>query len=77
MTTFERVQEMLSDQLKIDKADIKLESNITTDLKADSLSQFYMMMAIEDEYKISIDDDKFVTLKTVDDVVKFIDSIKK
>lgn len=77
MTTFEKVQEMLSEQLKIDKSKIKPESDIILDLKADSLAIFYMIMGLEEEYKITIDDEKAASLKKVEDVVKYIDSLKK
>lgn len=77
MTTFEKVQNMLSEQLQVEKSKIKLESDILRDLNADSISLFYMVMSIEEEYKISIDDEKVAQLKTVKDVVDFIDSIKK
>lgn len=77
MTTFEKVQAMLSEQLKIDKSEIKMESDIITDLKADSLAVFYMVMGLEEEYKTTIDDAKAASLKKVADIVKFIDSLKK
>jgi len=77
MTTFEKVQNMLSEQLQIDKSKIKLESDILRDLDADSIALFYMVMSIEEEYKVSIDDATVAKLKTVKDVVEYIDSIKK
>ena len=77
MTTFEKVQEMLAEQLKIDKSQIKMESDIINDLKADSLAVFYMIMGLEEEYKITIDDEKATSLKKVEDVVKYIDTLRK
>ncbi|MCL1900990.1 MAG: acyl carrier protein [Firmicutes bacterium] len=77
MTTFEKVQNMLSEQLQVEKNKIKLESDILRDLNADSISLFYMVMSIEEEYKVSISDEKITQLKTVKDVVDFVDSISK
>jgi len=77
MTTFEKVQNMLSEQLQIEKGKIKPESDILRDLNADSISLFYLVMSIEEEYKVSISDEKVAQLKTVKDVVSYIDSIKK
>jgi acyl carrier protein len=77
MTTFEKVQAMLAEQLNIDSAKITPDSEIIADLKADSLDVFQLLMSIEDEYQTTVPDDKAQELKKVSDVVAFIDSLKK
>ena len=73
MTTFEKVQAMLAEQLNIDSAKITPDSEIIADLKADSLDVFQLLMSIEDEYQTTVPDDKAQELKKVSDVVAFID----
>ena len=77
MTNFQKVQEMLAKQLKIDACKIELNSDIIADLKADSLDMFYLVMALEEEFGITLSDDDALKLKKVSDVVGFIDNLKK
>ena len=74
---FEKVRKMLSEQLNIDEAKIKPESDIINDLKADSLDVFQMLMSLEEEFNISVPDDKAQELKKVSDIVNFIESLQK
>ena len=71
--TFDKVKEMLSNQLNIDIDKINEDSRIVEDLMADSLDMIEMLMAFEEEFGLSIPDDKASELKTVGDIVKFID----
>ena len=71
---FEKVAEIVADQLGIDIADIKSESNLTDDLKADSIDIVALIMDLETEYGIEISDEELLTLKTVGDVVTFIEA---
>lgn len=75
--TFEKVKKMLAEQLNIDEEKIKLESDIINDLKADSLDVFQMLMSLEEEFNISVPDEKAQELKKISDIVNFIDSQKK
>ena len=77
MTTFEKVRDMLAQQLKMDPAQIREDSDIIADLKADSLDMYSLVMALEDEYQITFSDEDAAKLKKVSDVVAFIDSVKK
>mgnify|MGYP000917336025 CR=1 FL=1 len=75
MTTeqiFERVRDMLSEQLRIDAKDIKMEDNFIDDMNADSLDIVEMVMSMEQEFDISIPDEEAERIKTVGDAVAFI-----
>ncbi len=74
---FEKLKDMIVDQLGISRDKIKLDSNIFDDLGADSLDIVEMLMEIESEWDIIIDDDDTTSLKTVGDVVKYIEERKK
>ena len=75
---FEKVQAILAKQLRIaDPAKITPESLIQKDLGADSLDILQLLMKIEDDYGITIPDQELAKFETVNDVVTFLDSLKK
>ena len=71
---FETVKKMIAKQLKADEASITLETRLVEDLKADSANVMVMIMDLEDNYGIIIEDDQIMKLKTVGDVVKYIEA---
>ena len=71
---FEKVKAILSDQLNIKGDKIKLESKIVEDLGADSLDVVELLMAMEDKFNCSVSDEEAVSLKTVGDIVKMLES---
>ena len=73
---FEKIQDILSEQLEIDKDEIKPESLIGDDLGADSLDVVDLLMSLEDEFEVEIPDEAIETVKTVGDLVSFIESNK-
>ena len=70
---FEQISAMLAEQLGIDAAEIKPESRLIEDLKADSATVMVMIMDLEDTFGIMVEDDQIMKLRTVGDVVKYID----
>lgn len=76
MATFEKIKKLLANQLNVEEEKVTLEANIAADLGADSLDVFEILIALEDEFNISIPDDKVNDIKTVNDLVAFIDEIK-
>ncbi len=71
---FEKIQELLSEQLNIDKATITRETNIIDDLKADSLDVVEMLITLEDEFGISVPDEDAKSLTTIGDLVNYVES---
>ena len=71
--TFEKVQAIIASQLGIDEAEVQLTTDFENDVKADSLDVFQIISEIEDELDITIDTDQ--NLKTVQDLVNYIDSL--
>ena len=71
--TFDTVKTMLAKQLKVDEAAITAESRLVEDLKADSATVMVMIMDLEDTFGIMVEDDQIMKLRTVGDVVKYID----
>lgn len=70
---FEKIKEILAEGLGLDFNEITLDSNIIEDLGADSLDMVEIVMAIEDEFSIDIQDEDIETIKTVEDIVKYIE----
>ena len=73
---FETVRDMIAEQLKVDPAQIKPESRLMEDLKADSANIMVMIMDMEDRFGITVEDDQIMKLKTVGDVVTYIAGAK-
>ena len=71
---FENVKKMIAKQLKTDEATITMDTRLVEDLKADSANVMVMIMDLEDNYGIIIEDDQIMNLKTVGDVVKYIEA---
>ena len=72
--TFEKVQAVIVEQLRLEKDDVKLESRIKEDLDADSLDAVEIAMALEDVFEKSIPDEELANFVTVSDIVNFIDN---
>ena len=70
---FDKVKELISEQLDVKAADITEASNIQDDLGADSLDVVDLVMALEDEFDVEIPEDQVENIKTVGDIVKFIE----
>ncbi len=71
-TIFESVKNILVEQLGVDAEDVTMESNFIDDLNADSLDIVELIMAMEQEFGISIPDEEAERIKTVGDAVNFI-----
>ena len=70
---FEKIKEIVADQLGIDAEDIKLESNFKEDLEADSLDLFELVMSLEEEYGVEIPSEDLEKILTVNDVIKYLE----
>lgn len=73
---FDKVADIIANQLNIDKSKITPESEVIKDLGADSLDIVEMLMGLEDEYGMTIPDEVAVGLKTVGDIVDLISEKK-
>lgn len=69
---FEKICDILKDQLSIENKEIELSSKLIDDLGADSLDLVELVMAMEEEFGVEIPDSDAETILTVEDVVKYI-----
>lgn len=73
MSTFERVQKIICEQLEIDSHLVTKDASISGDLGADSLDLVDLSMSIEEEFNLEVPDDVLDHVRTVGDIVKFIE----
>ena len=71
---FEKVREILCDQLDLDPEDINLDTDIIDDLGADSLDLVDFVMSLEEEFDKEIPDEDIENIKTIGDVVSYIEN---
>lgn len=71
---FEEIKDILAQQLDLDPDTIELTSNLANDLGADSLDAIDIVMSLEDQYGIEVPDSVIESMKTVEDIVGFIES---
>ncbi len=71
---FEKLKEIILDQLDVDEDEITMEADFVDDLQADSLDITLLMKAISDEFDIAVEDDAVDKISTVGDAVEFIEA---
>ena len=70
---FEKIRKLLAEQINISQDEIKMESDIINDLGADSLDVVEMLMAVDTEFNVTVPDEIAMEMKTIGDVVSFIE----
>ncbi len=68
---FEKVKNLLTQQLRLKNVEITPESKIKDDLGADSLDVLQMLITLEEDYGIVIPDEKLAEFVTVSDIVNY------
>ena len=69
---FEAVKEIIADVLSLEADSITMESNLMDDLGADSLDAVQIVMAAEDRFEITVEDEDIEKMTTVGDIVDYI-----
>ncbi|MCI6177520.1 MAG: acyl carrier protein [Campylobacter sp.] len=77
MAIFDEVRDVVVEQLSVAPDAVKLESKIIEDLGADSLDVVELVMALEEKFEVEIPDSEAEKLKTIQDVVAFVEGLKK
>ncbi len=72
-STFERVRDIIIDQLGVETDAVTMEANFRDDLEADSLDLVELIMAFEEEFGGDITDEDAKTIITVGDAVHYLD----
>ena len=69
---FEKMKELIAEQLNCPAEEIKMESSFKEDLGADSLDLFELVMSLEDTYGVEIPSEELEQLTTVESVVDYL-----
>lgn len=70
---YEKLKAMVADQLGVSEDEVRLEARLKEDLKADSASVMMLVMDVESEFGIEVEDDAIEKVKTVGDMVRYIE----
>ncbi len=73
----EKIIKLVAEKLNKKVEDIKLDSRLVEDLGADSLDVVELIMSFEDEFGVSLPDEEVEKMKTIKDVITYIEKIKK
>ena len=71
---FDKICDIIANQLRADPVDITEDTNVMEDLGADSLDVMEILVAIEDNFGVAVADDEIPNLKTVRDIVEYVES---
>lgn len=74
--TFDKIKDIIIEQLQVDEGDVAMDTNLMKDLSADSLDAVEIIMAIEDAFGIEIPDEDAEKFQTVEDLVKYVEDNK-
>ncbi len=74
---FDRVKEIIVDQLDVEENLVTMEASFTEDLDADSLDVVELVMELEDEFDMEIADEEAEKINTVGDAVEYIKSTQE
>ena len=70
---FEKIREIICDQLELEEDQVTMDSNLLEDLGADSIDLADLVMTFEDEFNMEISDEALENIKTVSDIVKYVE----
>lgn len=73
MTVIDKVKEIIAIQFELEVEELAEKTDIVEDLGADSLDVVELIMSLEDEFGLMIEDEEIMELKTVGDVVNYIE----
>ena len=71
---FEKLKEIILDQLDVDEDEVTMDADFIDDLQADSLDITLLMKTISEEFDIAVEDDAVDKISTVGDAVEFIEA---
>ncbi|MBQ1688657.1 MAG: acyl carrier protein [Lachnospiraceae bacterium] len=71
----EKITQLLADQIKVDPATIKPDTNLKDDLGVDSLDIFEFIMACEEEFDVEIDTEEVANFTTLAEVEKYLEGM--
>ena len=71
---FDKIKDIIVEQLDVEEDAVTMEASITEDLGADSLDVVDLVMSIDESFDVEIPDEEVENIKTVGDIVKYIEN---
>lgn len=75
--TFDKIKDIIVDQLGVEEEAVTMETHLMKDLEADSLDAVEIIMAIEEEFDIEVPDEEAEKFQVVGDIVKYVEEASK
>ena len=72
----EKVLQLIAEQFHVEESELKAETNFVEDLNADSIELVELVMSIEDEFDVQIEDEVLSRMKTVGDVLDYVEELR-
>ncbi|MBO5211001.1 MAG: acyl carrier protein [Clostridia bacterium] len=72
--TIDKIKQILADTLDVNVEELSADTNIATDLGADSLDVVEILMSIEDEFEVEIPDSEIENIRTIGELVEYIET---
>lgn len=69
---FEKLKAIIADAMNVDPNEITKDMTFAADLDADSLDLYQILMAVEDEFRIKVDEEKAMQIGTVEEALEMI-----
>lgn len=74
MKAFDKVKEYILQQLPVSEDKVTMDARLIEDLGADSANLMMLIMDLEGEYNMTVEDDALTSIKTVGDIVNYIEA---
>ena len=72
---FEKIKEIIVSELSVSPEEVNIDSDLASDLNADSLDAVELIMAVEDEFDCEVPDSELKNIRTVKDIVDYIENL--
>ena len=73
----ETILKLIADEFNMDVSDLREDMSFQDDLNADSIELVELIMSIEDELDVQVDDEKIEELKTIGDVLEYVEELEQ
>ncbi|VEU82849.1 acyl carrier protein [Acholeplasma hippikon] len=76
MAVYDKIKQLIIDELSVDESKISPNARLVEDLGADSIDAVELIMKVEDEFNVQISDEVLQSIKTVNDLVAYLENNK-
>ena len=73
----DRILQIIAEQFNIDKDDLTEDMNFQDDLNADSIELVELVMSIEEEFETEVSEEDLEKLKTIGDVIEYVEDLEQ